>query len=245
MDACFVTLTYDEQNLPRDDKGRGILVKKDLQDWLKRFRAAIDPVKIRFYGVGEYGDKNWRPHFHVLLFGVSPLCGPIVDRTWAKGLVDIGTVTHDSASYVAGYTVKKMTASDDIRLEGRPPEFCRMSLRPGIGHDAMWEVASTLLEHVHDDRDVPESLNHGKKNMPLGRYLRRKLRAFTGREQNSRPEDQIARSEEMRALWSTYEGLKMEVKTSLKFSEYLSSLDDQRLLNINAHSEIFKKVRGL
>lgn len=242
-DACFVTLTYDDEHLPKDMHGRGVLVKKDLQDWLKRLRAAIDPIKVRFYGVGEYGDQNWRPHYHVFLYGLSPTFQDVILRTWGKGLVDVGTVTHDSAAYIAGYTVKKMTAKDDPRLCGRSPEFCRMSLKPGIGADAMWDVASDVMAYRLNS--VPDSLNHGRRNMPLGRYLRRRLRAYLGLEENSSAEEQIARSEEMRPLWNDYEKLKMEGKTTLKFSEYLSSLDNQRVLNIEARNAVFKKDRSL
>ncbi|QXP44305.1 MAG: replication initiator protein [Arizlama microvirus] len=239
-DACFVTLTYDDEHLPKG----GVLVKKDLQDWLKRFRRAIEPVKIRFYGVGEYGETNGRPHYHVFLYGVSPCCEEVVRSTWNRGLVHVGTVTHDSASYIAGYTVKKMTNKDDPRLNGRPPEFCRMSLRPGIGADAMWDVASSVL-WLDRDGDVPQALNHGRRNMPLGRYLRNLLRVRTGRLEGGTKEDQIARSAEMRSVWNDYEALKMEGKTSLNFSQYLSSLDDQRILNINARNLIFRKERRL
>lgn len=92
---------------------------------------------------------------------------------------------------------------------------------------------------------MPDSLNHGRRNMPLGRYLRRRLRAYLGLEENSSAEEQIARSEEMRPLWNDYEKLKMEGKTTLKFSEYLSSLDNQRVLNIEARNAVFKKDRSL
>ena len=66
-----------------------------------------------------------------------------------------------------------------------------------------------------------------------------------GLEENSSAEEQIARSEEMRSLWNDYEKLKMEGKTSLKFSEYLSALDNQRVLNIEARNAVFKKDRSL
>ena len=187
--------------------------------------------------------KNWRPHYPVFLYGLSPTFQDVILRTWGKGLVDVGTVTHDSAAYIAGYTVKKMTAKDDPRLSGRPPEFCRMSLKPGIGADAMWDVASDVMAYRLNS--VPDSLNHGRRNMPLGRYLRRRLRAYLGLEENSSAEEQVARSEEMRPLWNDYEKLKMEGKTTLKFSEYLSSLDNQRVLNIEARNAVFKKDRSL
>lgn len=84
-----------------------------------------------------------------------------------------------SAQYIAGYCMKKMTQHSDIRLRGRHPEFTRMSLKPGIGADAMWNVASEILKYDLDQaRDVPLTLRHGSKELPLGRYLRNKLREY-------------------------------------------------------------------
>lgn len=57
-DNCFITLTYDDEHLPLGMS----LVPKDLQDFLKRFRSRIAPIKVRYYGVGEYGDQTQRPH---------------------------------------------------------------------------------------------------------------------------------------------------------------------------------------
>lgn len=48
-----------------------------------------------------------------------------------------------------------------------------MSLRPGIGADAMWDVASVMMQYRQSQ--VPMSLRHGTRVLPLGRYLRSKL----------------------------------------------------------------------
>lgn len=78
-----------------------------------------------------------------------------------------------------------MTKIDDPRLEGRLPEFARMSRRPGIGVGFMHDVASALMEHNLDEKmlDVPLSLAHGTTKLPLGRFLRRKLRTYIGRDE--------------------------------------------------------------
>jgi len=75
-----------------------------------------------------------------------------------------------------------MTGKADIRLDGRHPEFARMSLRPGIGADFIPEVASSLMQHEIDTEDVPNVLRHGRAVYPLGRYLKGKLREHLGRE---------------------------------------------------------------
>lgn len=82
-----------------------------------------------------------------------------------------------------------MTRHDDPRLEGRHPEFARMSLRPGIGRDFMHEAASAFLQFNLDasESDVPVTLRHGSRQLPLGRYLRKTYRRFVGRDEKAPP----------------------------------------------------------
>lgn len=198
-DNCFATLSYDDDHLPEG----ATLVPKHYQDFLKRLRARIAPQKLRFYLVGEYGEKSGRPHYHAALFGfatcrfgqsryskVKSRCCErceLVREVWGHGNIYLGTLEDDSAGYMARYVTKKMTKHDDPRLLGRYPEFGRMSLRPGIGGDAMWDIASALMQYELDstEPDVPTSLRHGKKLLPLGRYCRRRLRKFIGHEENA------------------------------------------------------------
>ena len=58
--AMFLTLTYDDDNLPTNET----LVKKDVQDFIKRLRKFYNDVKIRYFAVGEYGSEKHRPHYH-------------------------------------------------------------------------------------------------------------------------------------------------------------------------------------
>ena len=207
-ESTFVTLTYSEQSLPKLPLVGGLLPtlqRKDVVGFLKRLRANVSPVKFRFFGCGEYGEQTERPHYHLLLFGL-PTCArgrtgagylkPAehwreccascrrIGEAWGHGIIFQGQFTRESAQYVAGYTVKKMTAKDDDRLGGRHPEFAMMSLRPGIGAWAMEDVALTIMQHprLAKQADVPTALVHGKRPMPQGRYLRRQLRQALGRE---------------------------------------------------------------
>lgn len=202
-DNAFVNLTYDDENMPRLPDGRGNLEPSHLQAFLKRLRYHCSPVKIRFYGVGEYGDKSDRPHYHIAVFGMrscaygqsqyssfrSRCCVQceLVRDTWGKGNVYLGTLEADSAGYVCGYVTKKMTMRDDPRLNGRNPEFARMSLRPGIGASGMWDVASVLLAYdlVDSRPDVPGALTRSRKDLPLGRYLTKLLRRYVGRDEKA------------------------------------------------------------
>lgn len=162
---CFITLTYNPENCPPD----GGLIKRDFQLFMKRLRRSQPGKKIRFYHCGEYGDRNNRPHYHAIIFGHnfddwvylfdSPsgepiFTSPTLESIWGLGFVTVGTVTFESAGYVARYCMKKVNGKmaehidekTDLRHYERInaftgeihqvlPEYSTMSRRPGIGHD--------------------------------------------------------------------------------------------------------------
>lgn len=141
---CFITLTYDNENLPHD----GSLRPQDVVNFLKRLRKHLSPKKIRFLQAGEYGDEGLRPHHHMLLFGHdfpdkllirsgdNPLyTSATLNQIWGHGFVSIGALTFDSACYTARYILKKITGDkSDEHYQGRRPEYITMSRRPGIGY---------------------------------------------------------------------------------------------------------------
>lgn len=211
------------------------LIPRDLQSFLKRFRKAMSPSKIRFFACGEYGDENLRPHYHLALFNVPhcrfgqtrnnsalrrKTCCDICDllrSTWSMGNIQSDEFNIGTAQYIAGYVTKKMTAKDDYRLGGKYPEFARMSLRPGIGADAMHELASQLLKFNLDQTqsDVPVTLAHGTRELPLGRYLRRKLRTLVGKDEKT-PQEIIDQMEaEMLSLREDAFNSKTPFKTAI------------------------------
>lgn len=61
---CFITLTYDEKNLPKN----GSLQLEHVQLFLKRLRRGSQ-IPLRYFLCGEYGEKSARPHYHLCLFG--------------------------------------------------------------------------------------------------------------------------------------------------------------------------------
>lgn len=145
---------------------------------------------------------------------------------------------------MAGYTVKKLTVRDeDVAASGRHPEFQRMSLRPGLGLGAMYDLASDMLRFNLETReeDVPVFLPYGKsKKLPLGRYLRRNLRRFIGRDEKT-PEAIVKRlSEEML-------GLRLDSRQDTSgesFKKKLIKSSEGELRNVRAKYEIFGKKKG-
>jgi len=195
VDNAFVTLTYDDEHLPENSS----LEPRHVQLFLKKVRKAVQPARLRFFCVGEYGDRTERPHYHVALHGYPTCdrgqtdltkrycCDPcdILQRLWDHGGVFLARLEPDAASYIAGYVVKKLTNSKDETvadiLGTRHPEFARMSLRPGIGAEICDDIASTVLTHTNaGPGDVPAVLTHGVLRRPLGRYLRNRIRERIG-----------------------------------------------------------------
>lgn len=75
-----------------------------------------------------------------------------------------------------------MTKKEDARLAGRHPEFSRQSRRPGVGAPAVADLALEIEKWVTptDLVDVPMAVLHGKSPLPLGRFMRNKLRLSLG-----------------------------------------------------------------
>ena len=160
---CFITLTYDEDNLPQkwfcrlDDHKEYImptLQKRDLQLFVKRLRKQLDKedIKIRFFGCGEYGDNTFRPHYHAIIFGWMPTdltlvsksdlgynyySSELLSKVWPYGFNLVTEASWETAAYVARYVTKKVNGKykDFYDNNNIEPEFIKMSNRPGIGYD--------------------------------------------------------------------------------------------------------------
>lgn len=216
-DCSFLTLTYNDDNLPGEyvhPKTGEIFAPlsvnpghhKQFINTLQTYASRKLKRQIRYFGVGEYGEKTNRPHYHLALFGypscpyrgasiigqkfrpcLCPTCKFISD-IWGKGNIFLGSLTLESANYIAGYVNKKLTNNSDYRqdgytgltnaqkLQGRYPEFSRPSRNPGIGSHSVDRIASLLTTYGLSDQDnIPRVLAHGTKLLPLGRYLTDKL----------------------------------------------------------------------
>lgn len=79
-DNYFITLTYDDDHLPKGQIGNATLVPDDMTKFMKDireyYRTHFKHTDIRFFGCGEYGDTSFRPHYHLLMFNL-----PIPDIT--------------------------------------------------------------------------------------------------------------------------------------------------------------------
>lgn len=124
----FCRFSYNEENLPFDEtNGDECLRKKDIQDFLMRFRVNHSLVNTSFsyFGCGEYGDQG-RPHYHLLLFGCDFLY-PIYERSiheaeriladdWKLGFVDCQVArSYGAIHYMTKYTIKLDDAGHSVK----------------------------------------------------------------------------------------------------------------------------------
>lgn len=126
----FITLTYDDDHLPPDNK----ISKKSLQDFFKRVRKKYT---VRYLACGEYGSRTRRPHYHALIFGHDfrcpdeyvvnangDLCSPDLEQFWKLGQSLVTPLSLGTCMYVCGYVQKKV---------GDPDSFPLFSKNPPIG----------------------------------------------------------------------------------------------------------------
>lgn len=238
--VAFVTLTYNQENYPKNNS----LVPKDVTDFLKRLRKQTGR-KIRYYVVGEYGDRTERPHYHMAIYGVGPEEGRLIEKAWGKGFVYMGDITEKSAQYIANYVTKRMTRKWDERLKGRYPEFARMSRKPGLGADSLMPLVDGITQYGVAKRllelgDIPNTIRHGKKELPLGRYLKEKVRELYGFEKKTTPKEVMQKiKEDVQRMREAYES---DPKNKGK-CWYKKELEDrkQKILNLETRYKIYKK----
>lgn len=184
----FLTLTFSDEHLPSD---RSVRVR-DVQLFLKRLRKQLG-VPLRYFACGEYGDTYKRPHYHLVLFGYDfpdktawrrTSSGFLtyrsleLEKIWTYGHAEIGSVTQQSAGYVARYCTKKINgdAALDHYTRWHPetgfpwqvcPEFLVMSTKPGIG--------STWFDQYGSDAFPSDFVIIDGKKASVPRYYHKKF----------------------------------------------------------------------
>ena len=83
--AAFFTFTYGENYDPKtglylwgsnpdevqvEDGTYQTLNYEHIKRFHQHFRRKYGIRNLKYYTVGEYGGKNWRPHFHSIMFNV-------------------------------------------------------------------------------------------------------------------------------------------------------------------------------
>lgn len=191
--GVFITLTYEDSELPKTEKGHTTLKVKDTQDYMKRLREWCIDTKLRFFLCGEYGSpaKTFRPHYHQILFGLDLqdikdrfglrfyklnnlghpmyISDEFAEKVWRHGHCVFEEVTWENCAYTARYCTKKLNGELAKEIyEDRKPPFCVMSRRPGI--------AGTFFDRYNWNFDeMYIGTPHGQKVVKTPRYYLKKL----------------------------------------------------------------------
>lgn len=172
---CFITLTYNDENLPIGDVDgvpQSVLVKSDLQKFFKRLRknGAEYMQNMRYFAVGEYGAKHNRCHFHAVIMApnlryVSDL-QKLVLKSWTLGFSSVKLCTQKQIHYVCKY-MNKLDARPHLvkpfRLYSRSIGLCYLTQK-------MIDYYLTTFDRT---------CISGKCRIGLPRYYRRKLDALS------------------------------------------------------------------
>lgn len=103
--AFFLTLTYEDKNLPMVGN-RPSLCKEHMQKFMKKLRK-VNSLPLRYYSVGEYGTKTDRPHYHSIMFNMDRKGLDKLRATWGHGNVHVGEVSVASIHYVTKFHLNK------------------------------------------------------------------------------------------------------------------------------------------
>lgn len=167
----FITLTFDEEHL----HPKQTLTKEHFQKFMKRLRKLHEPKIIRFMHVGEYGERNGRPHHHAILFNhefkdkietrnytlkgkqIKAYESKELSKLWPFGKHEIGEANFQTAAYIARYCCKNKDNKQPLklprlssRIDGKKKEFNTMSMRPGIGSTWLKKFGETdVWNHDH------------------------------------------------------------------------------------------------
>lgn len=193
--AHFITLTYDSKHCPVTNNGFMGLDRNALPSYFKRLRTdtyryyeiakkqsryvsgRLQPLSIKYYGVGEYGSKSGRPHYHAIIFNAEinklanawRCCSPQCGCGKLMGDIHYGTVSGASVGYTLKYMSKKWHpkhSNDD-----RYPQRAWMSKHLG----AKYLTPQVVQWHKLDlENNMHLTLKDGRK-ISMPRYYKDKI----------------------------------------------------------------------
>lgn len=205
----FVTLTYNE------DQKVDQLSKTDLSTFIRRLRhlnadwvpnktqslkvsdLPSEGAKIRFYGVGEYGSKTFRPHYHILVFnlpGTYEEAYQLITKAWKKGFVKIYLMEPRNIHYVTKYMINK-----SVIIQDKQKPFSQMSLRPGIGYQYLEK-----MYNFHKKNNIHYVIIDGRC-IPMPRYYKDRIFDQWQKLAYNRDMDRKAEEQEIKDFKNAYD----------------------------------------
>lgn len=245
--SYFITLTYDTLFVPITPKNKMALCKRDVQLFIKRLRKSHthQDVPIKYYAVGEYGGRTWRPHYHLIVFNadIRKMCNrtdtlklrqsqfdgqvEVSIKQWKHGHITVGQVNPASVGYTLKYICKPKKVPQ-YKGDDRQPEFSLMSKKLG----ASYLTPNMVKYHLADPCNrMYCSVEDGVK-LSMPRYYKDKLYHLENKEKIKEFFYQKF-VEETKAIWD----LQPWEITQLKHNKKQSILAAYRWANLSSKKE--------
>jgi len=176
--AYFVTLTYDQENVPYNRYGIKTLKPKNLTNFFKRLRqnqrrgeTTIEHLtnglrntdRIKYYAAGEYGEQRGRPHYHAIIFNTAI---KYVESSWQLGGVHVVKANEMTIAYVMKYLDKHKDKKQDKR---KVPEYNVMSEE--IGMDYVYKMREWHKRNI----EILYVTSRKGIRVPMPKYYREKI----------------------------------------------------------------------
>ncbi len=172
----FITLTYDNENLPRQKKINdhtgeieeyNSLNKEHLKKFIKGIRnyyyRKYKHTGIKFLACGEYGEKGGRPHYHLIMFnlpmedlkpkfinkkGEQYWTSETIENIWKKGLTIATEYSWNTGEYIARYLSKRADTNWDANYyKDRRLVKEYITMSNGIGKKYLEENKEEILDN--------------------------------------------------------------------------------------------------
>ena len=148
----FLTLTYNDDNLPED----GLCKKDHLKKFLNNLNTSYG-LHLRYYACADYGSINNRCHYHAILLSEKKITHKMVDNIWKKGFSCLKECNTNNIKYTLRYTVKKKP------FDSKDPAYFRL-ISKGWGNNV------SQFWHEGQEKFTIDGRDYG-----ITRYLREKL----------------------------------------------------------------------
>lgn len=167
--AYFITLTYNDDNLPCSFNGYPSLVKKHAQAFTKALKKRTGYGKLKYYICGEYGSLTARPHYHlILLNSTTSEIQSQIEKCWPYGHFRIDPCNLATIHYVTGYLNKPLIIQQS-ELDDRQKEFSSMS--KGLGANYL----TPQMVNYHKKGQIGFITTKGGAIQKLPRYYSEKI----------------------------------------------------------------------
>lgn len=167
--SMFLTLTYEDNYLPKLPNGKETLDINDLKKFHKllRYHLTDQERNIKYYSCGEYGEDDERPHYHGIYFGIGKEDYLLIKKIWGKGFITLEAVIPERVNYVTRYITENeeyKTRTNGKNKLVRYPCFNTMS--QGIGEKYINENIEKIINDGY--------LQANGKCIPIAQSLKQK-----------------------------------------------------------------------